>query len=76
MRETLTKTFRDAMSLIYPGGGVDPHQLTDLVRVFVMGWGEAINFYDINDASCRAFNNALEDTARESFQAGPEWRWW
>ena len=79
MRNNLTRCFRDAMTFLDPEGlspANMPHQLTDLVRVFVTGWGEAMNFYDTSSAASEAFFAAVKDIADPAFSPGPEWKWW
>lgn len=77
MKDRIVSAFHSAMALGYSNKPVTEDELTTLVRVFIVGWGEAMVHYNVPAETCEAVYRAIiEDIVQDNFTAGDEWRWW
>jgi hypothetical protein len=76
MREILTGNFRDSMEILYGKTPVDNQQLMDMVKVYVMGWGDSANYYDLPAVTVESYLSFAQELTFPDWKPGDEWRWW
>jgi hypothetical protein len=75
MLDPFKARFFDCMRLLYPDGVVSHEQLRDLIRVFSIGWVEALMLNECV-AGVEAWAKDYKHTTEEGWFPDDSWKWW
>lgn len=71
----LRQAFAECMEIIYGFHPVPDNQLSDIVRIFIMGWCESLRVHDDYPALQQIAQLMLE-VADARWSPDDSWRWW
>lgn len=71
----LRKAFFECMELVYGFHAIPDHQLSDVVRIFIMGWCESLREHEDFPAIEKVAPLMLE-VADSRWIPDDSWRWW
>jgi len=71
----MKEQFLEDMRRLWPGGCVSAYQHRDLVRVFAMGWCDALMHAGAADEVLR-WGEQFGAIADENWWPDQSWRWW
>jgi hypothetical protein len=75
MLDPFKARFFECMKLIYPDGVSSQEQLRDLIRVFSMGWLEALMLNECKGA-VELWVRQYSKTTDVSWWPDDSWKWW
>ncbi len=73
--EDMKLRFREAMKLMWPGGVDDPLMFRDVIRIFSMGWAEAMMKTD-NCEEISSYVTNFRAIAQQDWMPDDSWKWW
>ena len=71
----MREAFRRDMRLMWPNGPASAHQHRDIVRVFAMGWCDALMAVGAKEA-VEAFVREFASISDPNWWPGESWVWW